>query len=544
MLGVIDHDLTTLSLPFLDVDNIVPGATQDNQRLGDATPHVDYDARVLHKTVHDTFDDDIFTGDKPKSKDEIASKVLHSPGLYTPRSIASPKTCDGKESTAAPTPQRAAHLGVDKSPTVTRKREMSITSQAPTIEPPVALLKDLKALPTQSDLKRPESPISVTTGFNTPRAAKSFSRQVSINGGEVGSLSEAPNSAAKSLRSLRAKPNPSPFSTITHFFKSFTQRPHTHHDSGPDDVAITLSDNTTNGQLPEITVAQPAKSAEEPVHAVSQLNQASLSKPTPIKKRPDLEQAAWHLGNSQVEPVAIPARGKQMSKRITGRRASEIDLSTSLDKNDRTASTRPRARQRTVTRPPASYEAPHQVAFSYPSMRGGLSVPYGSSYKRSYMSSINPCRPGNLHIEKASKARRWQHALPRPTFTQNVKWDSICAPACLPLTTDIIPKEDELKSQFHEQVYVFDCQANQLSFLLRPPSSGKHWDLPIEVLREMASQRLSRKSVCLCRRGSDWTCLTHPSNRKLSIHRMWSENDIRLDESTRECCWGTRRRCL
>jgi hypothetical protein len=72
-----------------------------------------------------------------------------------------------------------------------------------------------------------------------------------------------------------------------------------------------------------------------------------------------------------------------------------------------------------------------------------------------------------------------------------MKWTSLCAPACLPLTTDYLPTPREISDFYEVNSYEIACFGDQVSFLIRPDvASG---NLALAVMREMASQRLSRK---------------------------------------------------
>ncbi len=107
--------------------------------------------------------------------------------------------------------------------------------------------------------------------------------------------------------------------------------------------------------------------------------------------------------------------------------------------------------------------------------------------KREAAFSVNPCRPFDPKVDRTDQSRSWRHGIPRATFQHQVKWDSLCAPACLPLTNEFLPSEWELSVQYELSTHEVDVDT---SFLLRPASPQ---ELPVAVLREMASQRLSRE---------------------------------------------------
>ena len=104
---------------------------------------------------------------------------------------------------------------------------------------------------------------------------------------------------------------------------------------------------------------------------------------------------------------------------------------------------------------------------------------------------VNPCHPSGNTIDTSGHGRRWQHSRPKAegNNTHLVKWKSVTSPACLPLTTHFIPSAADLKEHFMENAYDIACFPGDISFLLK---EGAHENLPLAVMREMASQRLSR----------------------------------------------------
>lgn len=106
---------------------------------------------------------------------------------------------------------------------------------------------------------------------------------------------------------------------------------------------------------------------------------------------------------------------------------------------------------------------------------------------------VNPCKP-KLHGDTTSgDGRRWQHIRPTPAKDnkQLIKWSSLCAPACLPLTTDYMPTPHDIINYYEANSYDIACFPDQISFLIRT-DTAQH-NLPLAVMREMASQRLARE---------------------------------------------------
>lgn len=107
--------------------------------------------------------------------------------------------------------------------------------------------------------------------------------------------------------------------------------------------------------------------------------------------------------------------------------------------------------------------------------------------------TLNPCNPKENIDVSFGEGRRWQHVRPRPMKDSQhlVKWASMSAPACLPLTTDFMPTPSEIQDFYEVNSYDIACYPDQVSFLIR--STAAHVNLPLAVMREMASQRLSRE---------------------------------------------------
>ena len=129
----------------------------------------------------------------------------------------------------------------------------------------------------------------------------------------------------------------------------------------------------------------------------------------------------------------------------------------------------------------------------------GESWSKGTSFQRGKSHvAVNPCNPRENIDASLADFKRWQHLRPK-TGTGNketqhlVKWTSLTVPACLPLTTDFMPTTSEIEEYYEFNSYDIACYPEQVSFLVR--SDAAHVNLPLAVMREMASQRLSRESL-------------------------------------------------
>jgi len=104
---------------------------------------------------------------------------------------------------------------------------------------------------------------------------------------------------------------------------------------------------------------------------------------------------------------------------------------------------------------------------------------------------LNPSKPLTLSRTNSSLARCWQHVFHGPTFTCDIKWVSMCAPACLPLTTEHHVSEDDLMRDYVDYTFdVYITDAVQGSFLVRPDAKPEKTDWARLVLLEMIAARL------------------------------------------------------
>ncbi|KAG8962767.1 vacuolar membrane-associated protein iml1 [Tulasnella sp. 419] len=118
----------------------------------------------------------------------------------------------------------------------------------------------------------------------------------------------------------------------------------------------------------------------------------------------------------------------------------------------------------------------------------------GNSMGQTSISPTNPSKPTSAHhYARSPLARRWQHMFPQPTLQHQIKWKSMCTPACLPLTTEYFPSKSELDNAY--QVYSYDVLVTpdmHASFLLRKMPGMSDEDWPLLVMRQMAALRLGQ----------------------------------------------------
>ncbi|KAI8098681.1 uncharacterized protein BX664DRAFT_288302 [Halteromyces radiatus] len=107
--------------------------------------------------------------------------------------------------------------------------------------------------------------------------------------------------------------------------------------------------------------------------------------------------------------------------------------------------------------------------------------------------TVNPCNPSEHAVLFTSHLRRWQHALPKHDSYDGpvVYWKSLATPACLPLTTDYFPSNEELKLLYNHYMYTVSASEDVNLYQAgdRNLSELKKTEI---LLTEMISQRLAQ----------------------------------------------------
>lgn len=68
-----------------------------------------------------------------------------------------------------------------------------------------------------------------------------------------------------------------------------------------------------------------------------------------------------------------------------------------------------------------------------------------------WLTLLNPCNPKRDNMRIASQYRKWHHVFPRAIGSEAFKWDSMCSPASLPLSTDLVPSARELDKHYERK---------------------------------------------------------------------------------------------
>lgn len=110
----------------------------------------------------------------------------------------------------------------------------------------------------------------------------------------------------------------------------------------------------------------------------------------------------------------------------------------------------------------------------------------------------NPSRPtSSISYEQVSLARRWQHVFPAPLFEHQIKWKSVLTPACLPLTVEHFPTQQELDTAFEYFSYDFvvDPPSMSSSFCIKVPGDWKN--RPSQAAKDMFALAVMKGQTAL-----------------------------------------------
>lgn len=504
MLGILDHNLTTVIVPLLDSDETY---TQKK----DLTP----DDR---KMLHDEYDASLFSRGKQLetwNKEALSppsttrSGVSTSLGTSYQSSKLNPRDDDKRPSSKSSTPQRPTTKRTQSRERIARDSRESLLAKrlSPAVEEtysPHTLPEITGTNPEDGDI--PDMPVTRNPGaVPVPAPARPEKRRQSnseqtplarqMRIASMTSIDTSPSQSIISLPSGASTPKGTPAKRLknqssrgsfasrfasTWLFGSFSSRASPSKATAAtetverQDVSATFG-TSRNNSLP----SSPAlKKPSLPLPA----SPALLPSPLPIaSEQPPKER--HHLAPSPAKPMGVPPRPTQPVPILS--QAARV-----YDDELHVARSVPRSIARSL---PRSIHNSLRLGRSLDdSWRNKTNAAFGRTGQHR---TINPCNPRECVTDSGMEGghgRRWQHVRPRMSTGKQhvVKWRSLCAPACLPLTTDFMPTPDEIATYYEAHSYDIACFPDQVSFLIRPDAA--QINLPLAVMREMASQRLSQ----------------------------------------------------
>ncbi|CAG8501790.1 8084_t:CDS:2 [Funneliformis mosseae] len=116
-----------------------------------------------------------------------------------------------------------------------------------------------------------------------------------------------------------------------------------------------------------------------------------------------------------------------------------------------------------------------------------------SSRQNSRQTLINPCNPSKSQHRHGMSIhlRRWEHVFPKHLSINTMKWNSLCTPACLPLTTDYCPPFNE-HGAYEEHAYTISIDSDVFTMNQENNNNVTEESKTEVLLNEMISQRLSQ----------------------------------------------------
>lgn len=494
MLGILDHNLTTVTVPLLDATDL-PSASKDQTLEDRKRIRNEFDAKtfgfVQPEEVEEERPDSVtgrgsspastgagsLTVPKSYQSARLAAKIeeekrksrpatplpIHleadpiAKGLANAQADSLPRSSYGQigRGHAGRLISNAKHEPLDlhrhavRSPSpapssLTNTRALAFQpSQPPApignasssllpLSPPM-LPTDPSTSPSKSSLL--SSHAETGSGASTPRAAPGSAKKLRTKS----SKSSLARLASNWMFSLtRAQPSFATAAAET-VGRTHVSNPATHVEAAPGGISHQLPESPSRAKARSIPVTVPGAPIITP------------STPSPDRQKP-------------TEPLPVPTISRP-TRGVT----TDDDMAKSLRNS-------------------------YKMSRSHDGSSLGRTMMYNN---RSRHVSVNPCKPKLNGDTMTGDGRRWQHIRPTPAKDnkQLIKWSSLCAPACLPLTTDFMPTPQQLLNFYEANSYDIACFPDQISFLLRTDTAQQN--LPLAVMREMASQRLAREYLTI-----------------------------------------------
>lgn len=484
MMGILEHNLTTVIIPLMDVEDM---------DIGDH--HLSSGER---KQLHDNYDQSIFGGSRkqvhgsPKNTASPPSTTSRSGlGSSLGASYQSQRylaTRMEEESTSRPsTPPQASHTAHGSTlPSAVREESFS----APRLPAMASKLLD-SASEDMPDVPATREPVQATAPVPVPTPARPTRRLTPRStertpSARIISLTSIDTSPTQSVTSNDQLPSGASTPKMTPARKLKNQ-------SSRGSFASRFASTWLFGSFGTRASPSLATAAQETVERQDVSTTFGPSKPSspsvssdsplPVKSVPQPVPGAKVLALSPAKPKPVPKRSTQPMPILS--QATRVFDEETLP----LVRSMPRSLPRSV---PRSFQHSVRLGRSMDdSWRNKTNAAFG---RTGLHRTINPCNPkesttGGLD---SGHGRRWQHVRPRMTVSKQhtIKWHSLCVPACLPLTTDFMPTPEEIATYYEAHSYDIACFPDQVSFLIRPDAAQTN--LPLAVMREMASQRLSQ----------------------------------------------------
>nr|XP_031862950.1 uncharacterized protein CI109_001425 [Kwoniella shandongensis]KAA5530022.1 hypothetical protein CI109_001425 [Kwoniella shandongensis] len=486
MLGILDHNLTTVIVPFIEVDDTPmprrPLSVEDR------------------KTIRDNFDQNIFGGKvdpviKTSSEHPDSAPASIPASYQSARLLAERVKEERSNSSSGP---RSIATGRRLSPIqatveLNHPNQLGVKTSVRGASPAPSSL----SLNRGAHVLSPDKRYQPTQLIPTTRDSTSFLESHDISpvppprtaSPHLGDVSPLPGNGIGSPRTLARAASPSHASTMS-----------LDPDSGASTPRLTPAKKLKN---------QTSKSSFASRFGASWLFGSLATRSQPSFATPAIETAARTdvstiLGKRSSSPA--PTMGK-LPMKVPNLEAI-VTPSTPSPSKDKThaqvTQPLPIATAQTSRRKPVQQhteEDPISRSFrnnskTHPQSRSNEDLSWRNRNNAMMQSSrhftVNPCKPSAETIDRIRDAggRRWRFVIPKQTQQHIVQWPSLVATACLPLTTDFLPTQKQIDELYTTGTYTVQCYLEDGAFLIRNDAAESN--LPLAMMREMVSQRLSQ----------------------------------------------------
>lgn len=491
MLGLLAHDVSTLAIPHL----------KENE--GIQVPPVSGGGITQEEAIRatrDQFDSDVFA--LKGNQKTVSSALVRGPPLSSTPGAVVPSPAKGSTSDPRPgfRPQLSSELVEQERPKSKERPSLSSNSSTSSTATSLANFNNTprgsKVKAMSPRLKSPVLPEKVieeparASPPSTPSQRSHSPSQMSVRSTSTASMKEAKKRAARPA-TLTSKLG------VGQWLFSLTGR------AGPSQAEASQVSITGEKAIRPVVATPSIAVTQATAHHTQQQDPIiNVKGPSPI--------------TPTAQPIAIKNTGsvpRRSPHPLTNRTDDPIKQPAS------TAAGRPRSFASPVSSSPGQDSIIPAAITARRPLEAAAAPP------------VNPSRPMSLLSQsQSSLARRWQHIFPHPTLQYQIKWKSMCTPACLPLTTEYYPSKTELEKAY--QVYSYDVLVTpdvRGSFMLKRTTNwNEEEEWPLLVMKQMAALRLAL--------GFQFIVAPHPSLLEGLSSQMTPGNETAI--STRYAITG------
>lgn len=465
MMGIMEHEIATISIPYLEENKVEDkddggddasgndgngddlevevnasreykpvGPEKSDHNLPNQKAHslISKTSRNTHELDYDAYDEDVFAPMGPNAKrlfnfQPIASTIPVSSASSIRVGSTAGKTAPGSIAPGTPSNRRSLDTG--------------------------ELLKDDGRVMGETKLSHSAPKTSFWPKFSNLLSQDKIVQQPSADGFNMQNTLQGENGGTETLFNAA----PPPYATLS--------------GRRPVDTRVLVQD-----------MFPPSTGQERPGKSTLVRRNTSSSMTAFSESRAADDDDAPSMSSSTVEAMPIPNNRREHRRMISTSTQDPTPSSGTGDSfppsvSGSLASITTKDRSSRIATAPATRAPPARAPINKHAPRQST--------------TINPSNPSRNVSPFTSHLRRWQHALPKPIRTEApiVHWNSMCTPACLPLTTDYFPPSEELSEFYKEFAYIVSVGDEVNLYQAGDDSDQKKNE---KLLVELISQRLSQ----------------------------------------------------